>query len=67
MTNKDRFEGKITETKGKVTGDDSEELKGKTQNEYGKVKDKVEDFADDISRKVNHFFDKHDDKDKPNR
>ena len=31
MTNKDRVEGKITETKGKVTGDDSEELKGKTQ------------------------------------
>ena len=32
MTNKDRVEGKITETKGKVTGDDSEKLKGKTQN-----------------------------------
>ncbi|MER2118050.1 MAG: CsbD family protein, partial [Enterococcus casseliflavus] len=57
MTNKDRIEGKVTETKGKLTGDDSEELKGKTQNKYGKAKDKVEDFADDVSRKVNDFFD----------
>ena len=64
MTNKDRIEGKVTETKGKLTGDYSEELKGKTQNKYGKAKDKVEDFADDVSRKVNDFFDKKDD-DKP--
>ena len=56
MTNKDRVEGKITETKGKVTGDDSEKLKGKTQNEYGKVKDKVEDFADDVSRTSRRNF-----------
>ncbi len=57
MTNKDRIEGKVR-NKGKLTGDDSEELKGKTQNKYGKAKDKVEDFADDVSRKVNDFFDK---------
>ena len=56
MTNKDRIEGKVTETKGKLTGDDSEELKGKTQNKYGKAKDKVEDFADDVSRKVSSFY-----------
>lgn len=65
MTNKDQVEGKVTEAKGKVTGDDSEELKGKIQNEYGKIKDKVEDFADDVSNKVNKFIDKNkDDKDK---
>jgi uncharacterized protein YjbJ (UPF0337 family) len=65
MTNKDQVEGKVTEAKGKVTGDDSEELKGKIQNEYGKIKDKVEDFADDVSSKVNKFIDKNkDDKDK---
>ena len=38
MTNKDELKGKITETKGKVTGDESEELKGKLQQEYGKAK-----------------------------
>ena len=64
MTNKDRIEGKVTETKGKLTGEESEEWKGKTQNKYGKAKDKVEDFADDVSRKVNDFFDKKDN-DKP--
>ena len=40
MTNKDELKGKITETKGKVTGDESEELKGKLQQEYGKAKKK---------------------------
>ena len=39
-------------------------MTNKDRIEYGKAKDKVEDFADDVSRKVNDFFDKKDD-DKP--
>lgn len=62
MVNKDRVEGKTKELKGKVTGDDSEELKGKSQNGLGKMKDKAENFADDVSKKVNNMFDKKDKK-----
>ena len=60
MTNKDELKGKITETKGKVTGDESEELKGKLQQEYGKAKEKAEEAIDVASKKVNEFFDKKD-------
>ena len=60
MTNKDELKGKITETKGKLTGDESEELKGKLQQEYGKAKEKAEEAIDEVSKKLNEFFDKKD-------
>lgn len=64
MTNKEQVEGKVTEAKGKITGDDSEELKGKVKNEFGKAKEKVEEFADDVAKKANELFDKKDKKEK---
>ncbi|EOT51338.1 MULTISPECIES: hypothetical protein [Enterococcus] len=54
MVNKEQVEGKVTETKGKVTGDNSEELKGKIKKGFGDVKEKVEEFADDVAEKFNH-------------
>lgn len=62
MVNKDQVEGKITEAKGKVTGDDSEELKGKVKKGFGDAKEKVEEFADDVAKKVNEFVDRKDKK-----
>lgn len=58
MVNKDQVEGKVSEVKGKVTGDDSEELKGKIKKGFGDAKEKVEEFADDVAKKVNEFIDK---------
>ncbi len=62
MVNKDQVEGKVTEAKGKVTGDDSEELKGKVKKGFGDTKEKVEEFADDVAKKVNEFVDRKDKK-----
>lgn len=57
MVDKDVLKGKATEVKGKVTDDESEELKGKIQQEFGKLKDKAKDAADDIAKKVNDAID----------
>ena len=62
MVNKDQVEGKVTEVKGKVTDDDSEELKGKVKKGFGDAKEKVEEFADDVAKKVNGFVDRKDKK-----
>lgn len=62
MVNKDQVEGKVTEAKGKITGDDSEELKGKVKKGFGDAKEKVEEFADDVAKKVNEFVDRKDKK-----
>jgi uncharacterized protein YjbJ (UPF0337 family) len=43
---KDKVEGKITELKGKVTNDRSEELKGKAQQAWGAVQGKANDLSD---------------------
>lgn len=58
MVNKEQVEGKVTEAKGKVTGDDSEELKGKVKGKYGEAKEKAEELVDDVASKVNDLFDK---------
>lgn len=63
MPNKEEVEGKVKEVKGKVTGDESEELAGKLKQEYGKVKEKMEHLVDDASEKINELFDKKDKKD----
>ena len=62
MVNKEQVEGKVTEAKGKVTGDDSEELKGKINEKYGEAKEKAEDLVDEVAGKVNDLFDKKDKK-----
>ena len=64
---KDRIEGKMKDIKGRVerqvgewTGDEDaqakgavDQLKGKTQNAVGKVKDAARDVADDVEdRKI---------------
>ena len=59
---KDRIEGKVDDIKGRVkrqvgewTGDENaqaegaaDQVKGKTQNAFGKAKDAVRDAADDL-------------------
>ncbi|MGX7195547.1 CsbD family protein [Enterococcus olivae] len=63
MVNKEQVEGKATEAKGKITGDDSEELKGKVKKKYGDAKEKAKDLADDAASKVNDTLDKKDKED----
>lgn len=64
MVNKDQVEGKATEVKGKVTGDDSEELKGKIQGKFGDIKEKAGELVDNASAKINEKLDKKDKEDK---
>lgn len=42
---KDKLEGKFKETKGKLTGDKSEELKGKAQGMMGDAKQTGKEVA----------------------
>ena len=46
---KDKVTGKLKETEGKVTGDESREMQGKTEKDWGKVKDKARDVKDKVS------------------
>ncbi|KRN61063.1 hypothetical protein IV83_GL001126 [Pediococcus inopinatus] len=55
---KDKTIGKAKEMAGKVTGDDSKELEGKTQKEAGKLKDKKADLKDKAAKKVNEATDR---------
>ena len=57
VVEKNEIKGKANELKGKITGDDSDELKGKAQQGLGKAKEKVKEVADDVSEKVNHIVD----------
>ena len=57
---KDQVRGKAEEMKGKVTGDKSEELKGKARQSVGNAKTKVRDFQADVKEEV----DKHRDDDR---
>lgn len=43
---KDKFEGKAEELKGRVTGDDSEKMKGKARQGLGDVKDAAREVRD---------------------
>lgn len=58
MANTDQVKGKVNEVAGKVSGDDTKELKGKAQGALGKAKDKVEDAVDDVAGKINEGIDK---------
>ncbi len=62
MANKDEVKGKVKEGLGKVTGDDSKELEGKTQGLFGKAKEAVEDTVDSAAEKINEGIDKLKDK-----
>ena len=57
MMDKDQVKGKVNETAGKATGDDSQELKGKVQQ-------KAEDLKDNVAGEINKLFDKKDKDDK---
>jgi uncharacterized protein YjbJ (UPF0337 family) len=54
---KDQVRGKAEEMKGKLTGDRSEELKGKARQTAGKAKSAVRDIKADVKEEV----DRHDD------
>jgi len=41
-----KFEGKVKETAGKLTGDDELKSEGKTQHAAGKAEDKLDDAKD---------------------
>lgn len=45
----DKVKGKLKETEGKATGDDTREAQGKAQKEWGKAKDKAREAKDDVS------------------
>lgn len=58
MANNDELKGKGNEAKGKVTDDETTELKGKFQQGFGKAKDKAKETADDVAGKINKKLDK---------
>lgn len=43
---KDKLQGKLEETKGRVTGDDSEKMKGKARQGLGDAKDAAREIRD---------------------
>lgn len=45
---KDKIQGKAEELKGRVTGDRTEEAKGKARKQLGKAKDKVRDVRERV-------------------
>jgi uncharacterized protein YjbJ (UPF0337 family) len=45
---KDKIEGKAEEMKGRLTGDDSEKLKGEARQKVGDAKDTARDVDEDI-------------------
>lgn len=57
MVNKNEAEGKVTEAIGKVTGDDSKELKGKIKGKIGEAEEKVKEKIDEVASKVNDKLD----------
>jgi uncharacterized protein YjbJ (UPF0337 family) len=49
---KDQVQGKAEEMKGKLTGDKSEELKGKARQTAGNAKRAVRDIKADVKEEV---------------
>jgi len=45
----DKIKGQFNETKGKVTNDTSEEMKGKAQQTEGSAKNTAQDLKDKVS------------------
>lgn len=54
---KDQVKGKVNETVGKITNNDQQELKGKTQAATGKAKEKLDQLAENVAEKVNETLD----------
>ena len=48
----DRIEGKLKETEGKLTDDESREAEGKLQSEYGEKKDEAKGAWDKLKDKA---------------
>lgn len=61
----DRIEGKLKEGAGKVTGDESLEREGRTQDTYGKAKDVVRDGWDTAKDAADDVKDRLDGNDAP--
>jgi uncharacterized protein YjbJ (UPF0337 family) len=49
---KDKLEGKLKETEGKLTGDELREGQGKAQHTWGDAKDKAKDTAEEIRERT---------------
>jgi uncharacterized protein YjbJ (UPF0337 family) len=50
---KDQVRGKAEEIKGKVTGNHTEEAKGKLRQQIGKAKSTVRDVKEDVRNEAN--------------
>ena len=57
---KDKVEGTATEIKGKVTGDQEEQTKGKTQKAWGDVQGTANDVKDAVGSAVGNATDNSD-------
>lgn len=55
---KNQIAGKIRETKGRITGEETEELAGKLQQVQGKIQSKVGRVRTKIRSQVNEAIDK---------
>lgn len=61
---RDKSEGEIKETIGKVTGNQELELEGKLKKKGVDAKEKISDLKEDILGKINDKIDKTDEKKK---
>ncbi len=57
---KDKVVGKVNETWGDITDDESQELKGKMQQRKAEAREDLEDAKDNVAKKVNDNLDRHD-------
>ncbi|HKC19007.1 MAG TPA: CsbD family protein [Candidatus Dormibacteraeota bacterium] len=51
---KDEVKGKVDEMKGKVTGDRSEEMKGKAEQAGDKLRRNARDIKEDVTNESDH-------------
>jgi uncharacterized protein YjbJ (UPF0337 family) len=58
---KDRVEGKLKETEGKLTDDESREAEGRVQGEYGEKKDDARGAWENLKDKVGDLVNRRDD------
>jgi uncharacterized protein YjbJ (UPF0337 family) len=58
---KDRVEGKLKETEGKLTDDESREAEGRVQGEYGEKKDEARGAWENLKDKVGDLVNRRDD------
>jgi uncharacterized protein YjbJ (UPF0337 family) len=61
---KDRVEGKLKETEGKLTGDESREAEGKLQGEFGEKKDQAKETWEDVKDKAGAAVTRDDDEER---